>query len=118
MRTFIGQIRRGGFGLLARTPYDKCAELALTEKDYFPSRGHVVGVQDTGGRLRSEGDFSPFFHEGRDVYDTNKRAASLPWSDGNVGTVGQSYQGLVQYVPAPGRPPHLKAISPVSCYRF
>lgn len=100
--------------LVVRTPYDKSADMALTEKDYFPSRGYVVVVQDTRGRFCSEGDFYPFIHEGRDGYDTVEWAAGLPWSAGKVGMVGQSYLGLVQYLAAPERPPHLTAMSPVS----
>ena len=100
--------------LVVRTPYDKSVDMALTEKDYFPSRGYVVVVQDTRGRFRSEGEFYPFIHEGRDGYDTIEWAAGLPWSDGQVGMVGQSYLGLVQYFAAPERPPHLRAMSPVS----
>jgi putative CocE/NonD family hydrolase len=100
--------------LVVRTPYDKSQDMALTEKDYFPSRGYVVVIQDTRGRFRSEGDFYPFIHETHDGYDTIEWAAALPWSNGNVGTVGQSYLGLVQYLAAPSRPPHLKAMSPVS----
>ncbi len=100
--------------LVVRTPYDKSAEMALTEKDFFPSRGYVVVVQDTRGRHSSEGEFVPFVHEARDGYDTIEWAAGLPCSNGVVGTVGQSYLGLVQYFAAPERPPHLKAMSPVS----
>ena len=100
--------------LLVRTPYDKSQELALTEKDYFPPRGYIVVVQDTRGRFRSEGEFYPFVHEAADGYDAVQWAAGLPWSDGNVGTVGQSYLGLVQYFAASKTPPQLKAMSPVS----
>jgi uncharacterized protein len=100
--------------LVMRTPYDKSVDMALTEKDYFPSRGYVVVVQDTRGRFLSEGEFYPFIHEAEDGYDTIEWAARLPWSDGNVGTVGQSYLALVQYFAAMTRPPHLKAMSPVS----
>src|SRR6266849_5708663 len=100
--------------LVVRTPYDKSQDMALTEKDYFPQRGYVVVVQDTRGRFRSEGEFYPFIHEAQDGFDTIEWAASLPWFDGNVGTVGQSYLVLVQYFAAPQRPPHLKAMSPVS----
>ncbi len=100
--------------LVVRTPYDKNADMALTEKDYFPSHGYVVVVQDTRGRYSSGGEFYPFIHEANDGYDTIEWAARLPWSDGNVGTVGQSYMGLVQYLAAPQRPPHLKAMGPVS----
>ena len=93
--------------LLVRTPYDKGAGMALTEKDYFPPRGYVVVVQDTRGRHSSEGDFYPFVHEACDGYDAVEWAAALPWSDGKVGMVGQSYLGLVQYYAASLRPPHL-----------
>ncbi|HKV55573.1 MAG TPA: CocE/NonD family hydrolase [Candidatus Binataceae bacterium] len=88
--------------------------MALTEKDFFPPRGYVVVVQDTRGRHASEGEFVPFVHEANDGYDTIEWAAALPWADGKVGTVGQSYLGLVQYLAAPLRPPHLEAMSPVS----
>ena len=100
--------------LVVRTPYDKSGDMALTEKDYFPQHGYVVVVQDTRGRFRSEGEFYPFIYEARDGYDSIEWAAGLPWSDGNVGTVGQSYLGLVQYLAAQERPPHLRAMSPVS----
>lgn len=100
--------------LLVRTPYDKSQSLALTEKDYFPPRGYVVVVQDTRGRFSSEGEFYPFAREANDGYDAVEWAAALPWSNGSVGTVGQSYLGLVQYYAAPMRPPHLKVASPVS----
>ena len=100
--------------LLVRTPYDKGAGMALTEKDYFPPRGYVVVVQDTRGRHNSEGEFYPFVHEARDGYDAVEWAAALPWSDGKVGMVGQSYLGLVQYYAASLRPPHLCAAAPVS----
>jgi putative CocE/NonD family hydrolase len=100
--------------LLVRTPYDKSAGMALTEKDYFPPRGYVVVVQDTRGRHSSEGDFYPFIHEARDGYDAVQWAASLPWSDGKVGMVGQSYLALVQYYAASLRPPALRAAAPVS----
>ena len=100
--------------LVMRTPYDKSIDMALTEKDYFPSRGYVVVVQDTRGRFHSEGEFYPFIYEAEDGYDAIEWAAHLPWSDGNVGTVGQSYLALVQYFAATTRPPHLEAMCPVS----
>ena len=100
--------------LVVRTPYDKGQGMALSEKDYFPPRGYIVVVQDTRGRFRSEGEFYPFVHEANDGYDAIQWAAGLPRSDGNIGTVGQSYLGLVQYYAASQRPPQLKAMSPVS----
>lgn len=100
--------------LVIRTPYDKSADNALTETVYFPPRGYVVVVQDTRGRFASEGEFYPFLHEATDGYDTIEWAAGLPWSNGRVGTVGQSYMAVVQYQMAATRPPHLVAMCPVS----
>jgi uncharacterized protein len=100
--------------LVIRTPYDKSADNALTEKAYFPPHGYVVVVQDTRGRFASEGEFYPFLHEATDGYDTIEWAAGLPWSNGRVGTIGQSYMAVVQYQLAATRPPHLLAMCPVS----
>ena len=100
--------------LVARTPYDKSQELALTEKDYFPPRGYVMVVQDTRGRFSSQGEFRPFVDEANDGFDTVEWAAGLPWSNGNVAMVGQSYMGLVQYYAVTQAPPHLRACAPVS----
>jgi putative CocE/NonD family hydrolase len=100
--------------LVMRTPYDKSQEMALLERDYFAPRGYVIVVQDTRGRFSSEGEFLPFVHEGADGYDTIEWAAALPWSNGQVATVGQSYLGLTQYFAAVQAPPHLCAMAPVS----
>jgi len=100
--------------LVMRTPYDKSQQMAMTERDYFPPRGYVLIVQDTRGRFSSEGEFAPFVNEARDGYDAIEWAASLPWSNGKVGAVGQSYLALVQYYAATLGPPHLVAMCPVS----
>ena len=100
--------------LVMRTPYDKSQQMAMTERDYFPPLGYVLVVQDTRGRFSSDGEFAPFVDEARDGYDTIEWAASLPWSNGKVGAVGQSYLALVQYYAATLAPPHLVAMCPVS----
>ncbi len=51
--------------------------------------------------------------EGPDGYDTVEWAASLPYSDGNVGMFGISYLGWTQWAAAVQRPPHLRAIAPM-----
>ena len=77
-------------------------------------RGYVVVIQDARGRFESEGDYYALIHEARDGYDTVEWAAGLPWSDGRVGTIGQSYLGATQYLTATARPPHLRCAVPVS----
>jgi uncharacterized protein len=114
--------------LLMRTPYNKAGFADLPEglprelnyvRDYaerFVPRGYVLVVQDTRSRFTSEGDlhYYPLIHEANDGYDTVEWAAQLPWANGRVGTVGQSYMGATQYLLAPTRPPHLRAMVPVS----
>lgn len=101
--------------LLSRLPYNKNLRPRPGDIDYFVERGYVVIMQDTRGRFASEGEeYYPLIWEISDGYDAVEWAASQPWSDGQVGTMGQSYLGATQYLLAPTRPPHLKASFPVS----
>ena len=49
-----------------------------------------------------------------DGYDAIETLAHQPWSNGNVGMVGISYMGISQLFVAQTRPPHLRAITPLS----
>lgn len=103
--------------LLLRTPYGKSrrGEWAQnTEVSFFPQRGFVVVIQDVRGRGGSGGDYYPFLNEGPDSYDAVEWAAALPWSNGRVATIGQSYMASIQYGVAPLRPPHLVAMCPTA----
>ena len=101
--------------LLSRLPYDKNLRPRPGDIDYFVERGYGVIMQDTRGRFASAGEeYYALIWEMHDGYDAVEWAAKLPWSDGNVGTMGQSYLGATQYLLAPSRPPHLKAMFPVS----
>jgi putative CocE/NonD family hydrolase len=96
--------------ILMRTPYNRAAGEGAAQ----PFREHyAVVVQDTRGRYESGGEFSPFFSEVNDGYDTVEWAAAQPWSNGQVGMTGGSYLGIVQVLAAIARPPHLKAIFPI-----
>jgi putative CocE/NonD family hydrolase len=101
--------------LLSRLPYNKSLRQRPGDIDYFVERGYVVIMQDTRGRFASDGaEYYPVIWEAQDGYDAVEWAAGQSWSDGNVGTMGQSYLGATQYLLAPTRPPHLKASFPVS----
>lgn len=107
--------------LLRRTPYGKrLNDLAadFSEARYFASHGYLVVVQDTRGRFTSDGAWYPFIYEARDGYDAIEWAAALPGSSGVVGTFGQSYGAIAQYLAATQRPPHLKTCVPVSAYQL
>ena len=103
--------------LVYRTPYG--AHAAIEEYTTFRravERGYAVVVQDVRGRYRSDGEFRPYEHDGKDGYDTIEWAATQPWSDGNVGTFGLSYPGAVQWLAAVESPPHLKAMVPAMTF--
>jgi uncharacterized protein len=101
--------------LLSRLPYDKNLRRRPGDIDVFVERGYVVIMQDTRGRFASDGEeYYPLVWEAQDGYDAVEWAAGLPYSDGQIGTMGQSYLGATQYLLAPTRPPHLKASFPAS----
>jgi putative CocE/NonD family hydrolase len=101
--------------VLMRLPYDKAG--ALTPGDYahpswYARHGFIVVIQDTRGRWRSEGDWSPFFNETSDGYDTVQWSAALPGSNGRVGMYGASYVGATQHLAAIAAPPGLGCVCP------
>ena len=100
--------------LLLRLPYGKQFISDFGDHEFFVPRGYVVVIQDTRGRFTSHGDFEPLFDEPLDGYDTVEWAANLPWSNGKVGTIGQSYLGATQYLMSPTAPPSLRCQVPVS----
>ncbi|MGE3888792.1 MAG: CocE/NonD family hydrolase [Vicinamibacterales bacterium] len=103
--------------LVYRTPYGAHSAVAdYTTFSRAAERGYAVVVQDVRGRYRSDGEFRPYEHDGRDGFDTIEWAAAQPWSDGNVGTFGLSYPGAVQWLAAMERPPHLKAMVPAMTF--
>ncbi|NIY70786.1 CocE/NonD family hydrolase [Streptomyces malaysiensis] len=101
--------------LLSRLPYGKQSALVIGLLDPLAAarRGFMVVIQDTRGRFASEGEWEPFTHEESDGYDTVRWAASLPGSNGSVGTIGGSYFGNTQWMAALAKPPELKAIAPM-----
>lgn len=104
--------------LIFRTPYSKDEGDPDNERTFRHAvdRGYAMVIQDVRGRYMSGGDYTPYMNEGRDGYDTIEWAAVQPWSDGNVGTLGLSYPGAVQWLAAVESPPHLKAMVPAMCF--
>ncbi|MFM1879044.1 MAG: hypothetical protein RLZZ241_1910, partial [Bacteroidota bacterium] len=96
-----------------RTPYgidqyDTYAALPIKAA----RRGYLVYLVDVRGRLRSEGDFEAYRNEKLDGYDVIEWAAKQPYSNGNVGTYGGSYPGIVQWLAMSQSPSHLLAAAP------
>ena len=103
--------------LLSRTPYNKKGTDDPNGPTYLFARyGYISVTQDCRGRFQSEGEYNTIFQEIEDGYDAVEWAARLPWSNGRVGTTGQSYLGLTQYMIACNdpMPPSLQAMAPVS----
>jgi putative CocE/NonD family hydrolase len=86
--------------------------LSQLEGDWWAKRGYVHIVQDVRGRNESAGDWTPFANERKDGYDTIDWIAKQSWSDGNVGMIGGSYVGWVQWAAAVEAHPALKCIVP------
>ncbi|MEE8394739.1 MAG: CocE/NonD family hydrolase [bacterium] len=87
------------------------------DTEYFVQRGYVHVIADARGSGDSAGEYpfqGPQEHE--DGYDLVEWIAAQPWCDGNVGMLGMSYFGVVQYLVAAQNPPHLKAIAPFEAY--
>lgn len=103
--------------LLGRTPYDKCMVFEGTAFVRTMARaGYVVIMQDTRGRIASDGEWLPWKYEREDGYDTVEWAAALPYANGRVGMFSASYMGSTQWSAAIAGAPHLAAIAPVTTW--
>lgn len=97
--------------LLVRTPY---GEPFVRQAPVTPllEAGIAVVVQHVRGTGDSDGDFLPFAREADDGVDTIEWCAGQTWCDGQVGMLGGSYSGMVQFAVAP-EAPALRALVPV-----
>lgn len=100
--------------ILVRTPYEKSHSTPAWFVPRCVLEGYVFGIQDCRGRFASDGetDLIMWPQEARDTFDTIEWMASQPWCDGNIGMIGGSYMGIMQWAGAALRPPHLRAIAP------
>ena len=79
----------------------------------FAERGYNVVVQTTRGQFDSGGAFVPYIDEQQDGLDTMEWIARQPWFNGELGTWGPSYLGVVQWAMAGRAPDYLKAMVPI-----
>jgi predicted acyl esterase len=87
------------------------------DTDYFVTRGYAHVIVDSRGSGDSEGEY-PFYglEEHKDGYDLIEWISMQPWCDGNLGMLGMSYFGTLQFMVAAQNPPHLKAIFPYEAH--
>jgi hypothetical protein len=98
--------------ILARTPYDNMTQETMDSALFYPQNGYVFVGQDVRGKNDSDGEFYPFAAEFEDGHDTVEWIGAQPWCDGNVGMVGASYLGNVQWQAAAMGSRYLKTIVP------
>jgi hypothetical protein len=99
--------------ILLHTPYTRTLETYFLQGQYWASHGYAFVVQDVRGRGDSEGAFTPLAQETNDGFDAQSWIAQQSWSNGQVGTIGRSYSGWTQVLPASLNNPALKAMIPV-----
>src|SRR5215813_8304019 len=98
--------------ILVRTPYTRAFQ-DTANAAFFVPRGYVFVVQSIRGRYGSEGRWRFFRDDPADGYDTAAWIAAQPWSDGNIGMLGGSYDGGTQHAAALASPLALKALVPL-----
>lgn len=101
--------------LVARTPYNKVGFAKRnrpTDLARFLKAGYSIVIQDVRGRYASEGMFVPHAHETSDGIDCFEWITRQDWSNGVIGTMGGSYVGGTQWLPARENPAALKTMVP------
>ncbi len=76
--------------------------------------GYVGVVAFARGKRSSPDPIEPWEHEVQDTYAVIDWISRQPWSNGQVGMYGASYDGFTQWAAAKGRHPALKTIVPGS----
>jgi len=98
--------------ILIYTPYvnDEAVERGF----YFAKEGYVFITLDLRGRGNSEGVYDPFEKDGIDGYDAVEWISKQAWCNGNIGMMGGSYRGMVQWMTLKQQPKALKTIVPTA----
>lgn len=94
--------------IFVRTPYGK--EMNFESYFRYVQRGYAVVIQDVRGRNYSQGLWQPCENEIEDGDDALNWIASQSWSNKNIGMLGGSYLGFVQWAAAASGNPYLKAL--------
>jgi putative CocE/NonD family hydrolase len=112
--------------VLVMTPYHRASVTDEGVRDYLSSPtseflyvnsyGYVMVIADVRGTGASFGYRSVVFSpdEQADTDDLIDWIVAQPWSDGNVGMMGQSYLATSQYLAAAQGNPALKCIAPAT----
>lgn len=85
----------------------------LRRLEYAADRGYGAVMAYTRGKDQSPQRIVPYEFDGADADSVIDWIARQPWSDGQVGMMGGSYDGFTQWAAAKYANPHLKTIVPV-----
>ncbi len=99
--------------IITRSPYmtvEGFQKRFSEEAKFFARQGYVFVIQDCRGKNDSEGIFHPFFDDPTDGFDALSWCAKQEWSNGELGTIGASYQAWNQWATATLNPPNLRAM--------
>ena len=79
---------------------------------YAAARGYAGVTAYTRGKALSPDEITPYEYEARDTYSVIDWITKQPWSDGQVGMYGGSYNGFSAWAAAKTLHPALKTIVP------
>ncbi len=85
----------------------------LQRLEYAADRGYAGVIAYARGKDKSPQEIAPYENDGRDADSAIDWIAAQPWSDGQVGMMGGSYDGFTQWATAKFANAHLKTIVPV-----
>ena len=100
------------YRFLRKAPPDDPGEPWPIRFLYLAERGYAIVQYEVRGTGNSGGWSKDIYSddERQDGYDMVEWIAAQPWCNGNVGMIGISYGGVVQWQVAVQAPPSLKAI--------
>lgn len=81
--------------------------------EWYVEHGYAYVRMDVRGSGRSGGAYGYLDRtEQEDCHEVIEWIAAQPWCNGRIGGFGQSYYAMLQWLIAPGAPPHLTCIAP------
>ncbi|MDD5337802.1 MAG: CocE/NonD family hydrolase [Dehalococcoidales bacterium] len=97
--------------ILAYSPFPKERIFESAKPGFYCSHGYVCVQASERGSGFNQGRFNLHGTQAaQDGYDLVEWIAGQPWCTGNVGMMGASGYGVMQWLTAPLNPPHLKAL--------
>jgi predicted acyl esterase len=97
--------------ILAYSPFPKERIFESAKPAFYCNQGYVCVQASERGIGFNQGQFTMHGTQAaQDGYDLVEWIASQPWCNGNVGMMGASGYGVMQWLTAPLNPPHLKSL--------